>query len=192
MNEGDARQWWINEGEGKITTWEELVEKFFCKFYPESYDGEEEMLDEGNNWGIDPLEFISRVNSSLKNHRRVDGRTKKNNYLTLPGLNTLPVGTKLSLPVLTKIITLPAGTIYLPVGTTTLPPIRHIHQGRYGVYVPALTKDHEGNKIQYTVSRNDQYAVFKPYGNKIFWKISNVVPTLRNPRYAVSKTLDRP
>ncbi|GJY30503.1 hypothetical protein Tco_0413998 [Tanacetum coccineum] len=35
------------------------------------------MLDEGNNWGIDPLEFISRVNSSFGNHRRVDGRTKK-------------------------------------------------------------------------------------------------------------------
>ncbi|GKA92091.1 hypothetical protein Tco_0814016 [Tanacetum coccineum] len=45
----DARQWWIDEGQGKITTWEELVEKFFCKFYPESYDGEEYMLDEGNN-----------------------------------------------------------------------------------------------------------------------------------------------
>ncbi|GJR59783.1 putative reverse transcriptase domain-containing protein [Tanacetum coccineum] len=73
----DARQWWINEGEGKITVWEELVEKFFCKFYPESYDGEEEMLDEGDNWGIDPLEFKSRVNSSFKNHMRVDGRTKK-------------------------------------------------------------------------------------------------------------------
>ncbi|GJZ04664.1 hypothetical protein Tco_0537939 [Tanacetum coccineum] len=55
----EARQWWINEGEGKITIWEELVEKFFCKFYPESYDGEDEMLDEGDNWGIDPLEFIS-------------------------------------------------------------------------------------------------------------------------------------
>ncbi|GKA54254.1 hypothetical protein Tco_0753203 [Tanacetum coccineum] len=25
----DAREWWINEGEGKITTWEELVEKYF-------------------------------------------------------------------------------------------------------------------------------------------------------------------
>ncbi|GJU86311.1 hypothetical protein Tco_1293857 [Tanacetum coccineum] len=45
----DARQWWINEGEGKITTWEELVENFFCKFYPESHDGEDEMLDEGDN-----------------------------------------------------------------------------------------------------------------------------------------------
>ncbi|GJW22339.1 hypothetical protein Tco_0032961 [Tanacetum coccineum] len=28
-----------------------------------------------------------------------------------------------------------------------------------------------------------QYAVFKLYGNKIFWKISNVVPTRRNPKY---------
>ncbi|GJU15914.1 hypothetical protein Tco_1143880 [Tanacetum coccineum] len=45
----EAKQWWINEGDGKITIWEELVEKLFCKFYPESYDGEEEMLDEGDN-----------------------------------------------------------------------------------------------------------------------------------------------
>nr|GEU74756.1 hypothetical protein [Tanacetum cinerariifolium] len=58
----DARQWWIKEGEGIITTWKELVEKLFCKFYLELYDGEEEMLDEGNNWGIDPLEFISQLN----------------------------------------------------------------------------------------------------------------------------------
>ncbi|GJS32551.1 hypothetical protein Tco_0530933 [Tanacetum coccineum] len=39
----DAKQWWINEGEGKITIWEELVENFFCKFYPDSYDREEEI-----------------------------------------------------------------------------------------------------------------------------------------------------
>ncbi|GJR21713.1 putative reverse transcriptase domain-containing protein [Tanacetum coccineum] len=55
----DAEQWWKNKEEGKINTWEELVEKIFYKFYPESYDGEEEMLDEGDNWGIDPLKFIS-------------------------------------------------------------------------------------------------------------------------------------
>nr|GEY77944.1 hypothetical protein [Tanacetum cinerariifolium] len=73
----DSKQWWISEGDGKITTWEELVEGFFCKFYLESYDGEDEMLDEGDNWGIDPLEFISRVNSSFENNMRVDGRTKK-------------------------------------------------------------------------------------------------------------------
>ncbi|GKA33102.1 hypothetical protein Tco_0719469 [Tanacetum coccineum] len=73
----DAKQWWINEGEGKITVWEELIEKFFCKFYPGSYNGEEEMLDEGDNWGIDLLEFISRVNSSFDKHMEMEGRTKK-------------------------------------------------------------------------------------------------------------------
>ncbi|GJV38595.1 hypothetical protein Tco_1411072 [Tanacetum coccineum] len=73
----DAWQLWKNEGEGKITIWEELVEKFFCKFYLESYDGEDEMLDERDNWGIDPLEFISRVNSSFDKHIKIDGRTKK-------------------------------------------------------------------------------------------------------------------
>ncbi|GJR28964.1 hypothetical protein Tco_1105196 [Tanacetum coccineum] len=30
----------------EITTWEELVEKFFYRFYPESYDGEDDMLEE--------------------------------------------------------------------------------------------------------------------------------------------------
>nr|GEU82169.1 reverse transcriptase domain-containing protein [Tanacetum cinerariifolium] len=67
----------IAKGEEKITVWEELIEKFFCKFYPESYDGEDKMLDEGDNWGIDPLEFISRVNSSFDKHMKMDGRTKK-------------------------------------------------------------------------------------------------------------------
>ncbi|GJZ30659.1 hypothetical protein Tco_0575706 [Tanacetum coccineum] len=69
--------WIYIPGEGKITVWEELVERFFYKFYPESYDGEEEMLDEGDNWGIDPLKFISRVNSSFDKHMKMDGRTKK-------------------------------------------------------------------------------------------------------------------
>ncbi|GKC51962.1 hypothetical protein Tco_1074707 [Tanacetum coccineum] len=73
----ETKQWWINEGDEKITVWEELVEQFFCKFYPESYEGEEEMLDEGDNWGIDPLEFISRVNSSVDKHMKMNGRTKK-------------------------------------------------------------------------------------------------------------------
>ncbi|GKB40151.1 hypothetical protein Tco_0885093 [Tanacetum coccineum] len=41
-----AKEWWISE---EITPWEELVEKFFCRFYLESYDGEDEMLDEGEN-----------------------------------------------------------------------------------------------------------------------------------------------
>ncbi|GKB12160.1 reverse transcriptase domain-containing protein [Tanacetum coccineum] len=37
-------------------------------------------------------------------------------------------------------------------------PIRRIHQGRYGVSVPALTKDHRGKKIN-TPYPEDQYAV---------------------------------
>ncbi|GJX99120.1 hypothetical protein Tco_0356139 [Tanacetum coccineum] len=42
----DARQWWIDEGDG-ITNCKELVEKFFCKFYPLSRVGKDEMLEEG-------------------------------------------------------------------------------------------------------------------------------------------------
>ncbi|GJR81536.1 hypothetical protein Tco_0152321 [Tanacetum coccineum] len=67
----DARQWWIDKRDGKITTWKELVEIFFYKFYPLSHDGEDEILEEGDNWGLDPLEFISRVNSIFEKHRRV-------------------------------------------------------------------------------------------------------------------------
>ncbi|GJV75612.1 hypothetical protein Tco_1507196 [Tanacetum coccineum] len=53
-----ARKWWMNEGDGKINTWEELVNKFFSKFYSLScasnydkmcVDDEEEV---GNNEGL--------------------------------------------------------------------------------------------------------------------------------------------
>ncbi|GKB35992.1 hypothetical protein Tco_0880934 [Tanacetum coccineum] len=30
----DVKKWWMNEGDGNISTWEELVKKFFKKFYP--------------------------------------------------------------------------------------------------------------------------------------------------------------
>ncbi|GKD32032.1 hypothetical protein Tco_1242810, partial [Tanacetum coccineum] len=83
----DAKEWWISDGDEKITTWEELVEKFFCRFYPESYDGEDEMLDEGENWGIDPLEFLSNINTSFKYHKKVDGRTQKEVILFYNGLD---------------------------------------------------------------------------------------------------------
>ncbi|GJY46787.1 hypothetical protein Tco_0435850 [Tanacetum coccineum] len=77
----DAKEWWISEGDGKITTWEELVEMFFCRFYPESYDGEDGMLDEGDNWGIDPIEFLSNVNTNW-NKRRIDDRILRSNNAT--------------------------------------------------------------------------------------------------------------
>ncbi|GJY72444.1 hypothetical protein Tco_0476147 [Tanacetum coccineum] len=75
FTECTIKTWWItllSKGDGKVTTWEELVEKFFCRFYPESYDGENEMLDEGENWGIDPLEFLSK-----RKQTRVIQKTKK-------------------------------------------------------------------------------------------------------------------
>ncbi|GJT44505.1 hypothetical protein Tco_0953220 [Tanacetum coccineum] len=50
---------------------------FSLSFYPESYDGDDEMLNEGENWGIDPLKFLSNVNTSFKNHKKVDGTTQK-------------------------------------------------------------------------------------------------------------------
>ncbi|GJT19132.1 putative reverse transcriptase domain-containing protein [Tanacetum coccineum] len=73
----DAKEWWISEGDGKITTWEELVEKFFCRFYPESYDGEDEMLDEGDTWGIDLLDFLSNANLHTKLTVELADRTVK-------------------------------------------------------------------------------------------------------------------
>ncbi|GJR52169.1 uncharacterized mitochondrial protein-like protein [Tanacetum coccineum] len=44
----DAKEWWISYGDEKITTWEELVEKFFGRFYPESYDGEDKIISSSN------------------------------------------------------------------------------------------------------------------------------------------------
>nr|GEX96213.1 hypothetical protein [Tanacetum cinerariifolium] len=51
---------------------------------------DEDVVDyiaKGDNWGIDPLKFISRVNSSFENHMKVDGRTKKESVYGNP-LNT--------------------------------------------------------------------------------------------------------
>ncbi|GJS13130.1 hypothetical protein Tco_0407602 [Tanacetum coccineum] len=66
----DAKEWWISEGDGKITTWEELVEKFFRRFYPESYDGEDEMTQK--------VIFHSWMNGNW-NKRYVDNNTSSNN-----------------------------------------------------------------------------------------------------------------
>ncbi|GKD71725.1 hypothetical protein Tco_1325815 [Tanacetum coccineum] len=70
----DAKEWWISEGDEKITTWEELVEKFFCRFYLESYDGEDEMFDEGEKRGLIHL-------NSYQTIRYVDNSIPSNNEL---------------------------------------------------------------------------------------------------------------
>ncbi|GKE21501.1 hypothetical protein Tco_1433013 [Tanacetum coccineum] len=68
----DAKEWWISEGDEKITTWEELVEKFFCRFYLESYDGEDEMTQK--------VIFHSWMNGDW-NKRYVDNGISSNNEL---------------------------------------------------------------------------------------------------------------
>ncbi|GJR15242.1 retrovirus-related pol polyprotein from transposon TNT 1-94 [Tanacetum coccineum] len=51
--------------------------------------------------------------------------------------------------------------------------------GRYGVSVPALTKDHKGKKTN-TSYPEEVNTLYGRYSMRIFWKISNVVPTPRN------------
>nr|GEZ23412.1 hypothetical protein [Tanacetum cinerariifolium] len=72
----EAKQWWINEGEGKITVWEELVEKIFCKFIL-NHTMEMKKCWMRETTRIDPLEFISQVNLSFDKYMKMDGRTEK-------------------------------------------------------------------------------------------------------------------
>nr|GEU86728.1 reverse transcriptase domain-containing protein [Tanacetum cinerariifolium] len=58
------------------------------------------------------------------------------------------------------------------------------YRRRYGVFVPVLHQRPQRIKDQYAIS-SGVYTSYLSYGNKIFWKLSNVVLTLRNPRYVV-------
>ncbi|GJT47176.1 reverse transcriptase domain-containing protein [Tanacetum coccineum] len=73
---GDARKWWMNERDGKINTWEELVKKFFGKFYPLSCASNYDRMCDDDEEGCDSLEFITWVNLKFKDHKRVDETTK--------------------------------------------------------------------------------------------------------------------
>ncbi|GJU57966.1 hypothetical protein Tco_1235732 [Tanacetum coccineum] len=73
---GKARKWWMNEGDGKITTWEELVNKFFSKFYPLSCASSYDKICENDEEGLDLLEFITERNSKFEVHKKVDETTK--------------------------------------------------------------------------------------------------------------------
>ncbi|GKA78951.1 hypothetical protein Tco_0785488 [Tanacetum coccineum] len=95
----DAKEWWINEGDGNISTWEELVKKFFKKFYPlscarnydkmcdddeESHIGkEEELLNEevlsDDEW--EEHEFRNPPNNSFpKPYLNIKNEENKNHY----------------------------------------------------------------------------------------------------------------
>ncbi|GJS30307.1 hypothetical protein Tco_0490927 [Tanacetum coccineum] len=67
----------MNEGDGKINTWEELVNKFSSKFYPLSYASNYDKMCDDDDEGHDPLEFITWRNSNFKDHKKVDETTKR-------------------------------------------------------------------------------------------------------------------
>ncbi|GKB26892.1 hypothetical protein Tco_0866293 [Tanacetum coccineum] len=63
-------------------------------------------------------------------------------------------------------------------------PIRRIHQGRYGVSVPALTKDHKGIKLN-TPYLEDQYAVLE------IWNEYNILEDIKRGPYSKKSPIRR-
>ncbi|GJV42226.1 hypothetical protein Tco_1420666 [Tanacetum coccineum] len=77
LDESDDEDYMMNEGDGNITTWEELVKKFFKKLYPLSCASNYDKMCEDDEEGRDPLEFIPWRNSKFKDHKKVDEITKR-------------------------------------------------------------------------------------------------------------------
>ncbi|GJW65804.1 hypothetical protein Tco_0117688 [Tanacetum coccineum] len=67
----------MNEGDGNISTWEELVKKFYKKFDPLSCASNNDKMCDDDKEGRDPLEFIPWRNSKFKDHKKVDETTKR-------------------------------------------------------------------------------------------------------------------
>ncbi|GJY34647.1 hypothetical protein Tco_0419116 [Tanacetum coccineum] len=72
---GDAKEWWNIEIDGTVTTWNELGEKKFLKYYPLSYTCNSKIADDLDN-GTDCLEFLNWLGSKFKNHWNMDRNTK--------------------------------------------------------------------------------------------------------------------
>ncbi|GJY84166.1 hypothetical protein Tco_0497542 [Tanacetum coccineum] len=72
-----AKECWMNEENGNISTWEELVKKFFKKFYPLSCARNYNKMCDDDEEGRDPLEFITWRNSKFKDQKEVDEATKR-------------------------------------------------------------------------------------------------------------------
>ncbi|GJQ99161.1 hypothetical protein Tco_0522146 [Tanacetum coccineum] len=74
--EDGTRERWMKEGNGNISTWEELVKKIFKKFYPLSCASNYDKMCDDDEEGRDPLEFIPWRNSKFNDHKKVDEMTK--------------------------------------------------------------------------------------------------------------------
>ncbi|GKC13155.1 hypothetical protein Tco_1009937 [Tanacetum coccineum] len=66
---GEARKWWMKEGDGKINTWEELVNKFFSKFYPLSCTSNYDKMCDDDEEGLGNDEGLMDKDISSDNDR---------------------------------------------------------------------------------------------------------------------------
>ncbi|GJY48930.1 hypothetical protein Tco_0438886 [Tanacetum coccineum] len=72
---GDAEKWWNYEIEGTATTWKELGDKFFHKYYPLSHTCNSKILDDLDN-ETDYFEFLYWLASKFDNYWEIDKNTK--------------------------------------------------------------------------------------------------------------------
>ncbi|GKC07712.1 hypothetical protein Tco_0999322 [Tanacetum coccineum] len=72
---GDAKQWWIDEWDGKITAWEILVGRFFCKYFLLSCNGEKYVANSNNADEPDYYELMAWLDSR-QDDKRIDRMTK--------------------------------------------------------------------------------------------------------------------
>ncbi|GJS07137.1 hypothetical protein Tco_0363933 [Tanacetum coccineum] len=70
---GDAKKWWNNKG--TTTTWKELGDKFFHKYYPLSRACNSKIPDDLDH-GMDYFEFIYWLASKFDNYWEIDKNTK--------------------------------------------------------------------------------------------------------------------
>ncbi|GKA43141.1 hypothetical protein Tco_0735865 [Tanacetum coccineum] len=65
----DAKQWWIDEWDGKITAWGILVGRFFCKYFPLSRNGKNYVANSNNADELGYYELMAWLDSRLDDMR---------------------------------------------------------------------------------------------------------------------------
>ncbi|GJT08394.1 hypothetical protein Tco_0842856 [Tanacetum coccineum] len=71
----DVEEWWNLEINGTDTTWNELGDKFFHKYYPLSHTCNSKIPNDLDN-GTDYFEFIYWLASKFENYWEIDKNTK--------------------------------------------------------------------------------------------------------------------
>ncbi|GJU06926.1 hypothetical protein Tco_1123356 [Tanacetum coccineum] len=71
----DAKVWWLNERDNKITDWGMLAERFFYKYFPLSHNGKNYIKNHCNRGGPSYCEFMAWIDSK-HNDKRINRMTK--------------------------------------------------------------------------------------------------------------------